>query len=172
MRRSGRGATGWLPIKISIEQFDVSSTLPWLSWTATSAVSALPERTNKGAMSKTIPPILNRLASDSEAWVKAFRRGRRRLYHLAMGRASAIRNAVANFGKAFFKQLQQARQRFPDSGYRTCPESTDPTTSPDPGRSPPRVYHCSPGAVTCLTRTKYLQIITESLARTGQPTVV
>lgn len=158
MRQNIEGATGWLPIGISIEQFDVSSTLPWLSWTATSAVAALPERTNKGTMSETIPPILNRLASDSEAWVKAFRRGRRLLYHFAMGRASAIRNAVANCGKAFFKELQQARQRFPEPGYRTCPESTDPTTSPDPGRSPSRVYHCSPGAVTCITRTKYLHI--------------
>lgn len=70
----------------------------------------------KGAIPETIPPILERLAIDPDAWVKAIRRGRRLQFHFAVGRASAIQNAAATCGKAFFKGLQQTNQRFPEPG--------------------------------------------------------
>jgi hypothetical protein len=70
----------------------------------------------KGTIPEDIPPILERLAIDPEAWVKAIRRGRRLQFHFAVGRPAAIREAAVATGKSFFKGLQQAFQLFPEPG--------------------------------------------------------
>jgi len=68
------------------------------------------------AIPATIPPILGRLAIDPDTCVTANRRGYRLHLHFAAVRASAIQNAAATCGKAFFKGLQQANQLFPEPG--------------------------------------------------------
>jgi REP element-mobilizing transposase RayT len=70
----------------------------------------------KGAIPEGIPPILERLAIDPEAWVKAITRGRRLKFHSAVGRPAAIRDAATTCGKTFFKGLKQAFQLFPEPG--------------------------------------------------------
>ena len=70
----------------------------------------------RGAIPEDLPPILDRLEIDGRTWMRAIRRGQRLQFHHAVGRASAIRVAAEQFGRAFFKGLSFARQLFPVPG--------------------------------------------------------
>lgn len=70
----------------------------------------------KGAIPEDLPPILERLNIDPEAWIKTIRRGQRLQFHHAVGRASKIRQAADVAGRQFFKGLTLARQLFPEPG--------------------------------------------------------
>jgi REP element-mobilizing transposase RayT len=70
----------------------------------------------RGAIPEDLPPILDRLEIDGRTWLRAIRRGRRLQFHHAVGRASAIKVAAEQFGRAFFKGLGFARQLFPEPG--------------------------------------------------------
>jgi len=70
----------------------------------------------RGAIPEYLPPILDRLEIDGCSWLRTIRRGQRLEFHHAVGRASAIKLAAAQFGRAFFKGLGFALQLFPEPG--------------------------------------------------------
>lgn len=68
----------------------------------------------RGAIAGDLPPILERLEIDEEAWIESIQQGQRLQFHHAVGRASAIKVAAEQFGRAFLKGLGFARTLFPE----------------------------------------------------------
>jgi REP element-mobilizing transposase RayT len=68
----------------------------------------------RGAIDEARPPILERLEIDAETWQKLLRERKGLRFHHAVGRASAIKENAASFGRAFLKGLSFARGLFPE----------------------------------------------------------
>jgi REP element-mobilizing transposase RayT len=66
----------------------------------------------RGAIDEAIPPILERLEIDVDTWQKLLEERKRLRFHHAVGRASAIKENAASFGRAFLKGLSFARELF------------------------------------------------------------
>jgi len=68
----------------------------------------------RGAIDETFPPILERLEIDAGTWQKLLRDRKKLQFHHAVGRASAIKENAAHFGRAFLKGLSFAQELFPE----------------------------------------------------------
>lgn len=68
----------------------------------------------RGAIDEAVPPILQRLEIDAGTWQKMLQERKRLRFHHAVGRASAMKENAASFGRAFLKGLSFALELFPE----------------------------------------------------------
>lgn len=66
----------------------------------------------RGAIAGGVPPILQRLGIDENAWIKTLKRSDYPFQRLA-GRVAALRKAAGQYGQRFFKGMSAANHLFP-----------------------------------------------------------